>query len=140
MTNEPYDRGLDILRDSEADEDFRTTSDVLSPDPTTGRGTGTNQYPDTGDGQRGLDDSQPTPVTSDQTPEGVALGSEGDDDLTGSAYDPADDLAGSPANAGGASGAQRWPPSAPLQRRKQPATPSRRPVTSPVRRRRRQAS
>jgi ElaB/YqjD/DUF883 family membrane-anchored ribosome-binding protein len=104
MTNEPYDRGLDILRDSEADEDFRTTSDVLSPDPTTGSGTGTARYPDAGDGQRGLDDSQPTPVTSDQTSEDVALGSESDDDLTGSAYDPADDLAGSPANIGGASG------------------------------------
>ncbi len=38
MSNEPYDRGLDILRDSEADEDFSTTSDVLSPDPTRGAG------------------------------------------------------------------------------------------------------
>lgn len=76
MTNDPYDRGLDILRDSEADEDFRTESEVLSPD------------------------SRATSVTSDQTTEGTALGSESDDDLTGSAYDPADYLAESPANAG----------------------------------------
>lgn len=106
MTNEPYDRGLDILRDSEADEDFSTTSEVLSPDPTAGAGTGTgtSQYPDTGEGQHGLDDSQPTPVTSDQTSEGVALGTAGDDDLTGSAYDPAHDLAGSPSDISDASG------------------------------------
>ncbi len=100
MTNDPYDRGLNIFRDSEADEDFRTESEVLSPDPTSGNGTG--QYPDTGEGQRGLDDSQPTTVTSDQAPEGRALGSESDDDLTDSSYDPADDLTASPADAGGA--------------------------------------
>ncbi len=40
-------------------------------------------------------------MTSDQTPEGAALGSESDDDLTGSAHDPADHLADSPANVGG---------------------------------------
>ncbi len=101
MTNDPYDRGLEILRDSEADEDFSTESEVLSPDPTTS-GRGTAQYPAMGEGQRGLDDSQPTPLTSDQTPEGSPLGSESDDQLTGSAYDPADDLAASPANVGGA--------------------------------------
>ncbi|HEY3546732.1 MAG TPA: hypothetical protein VGK17_11680 [Propionicimonas sp.] len=104
MSNEPYERGLDIFRDGEADEDFRTESGVLSPDPTTGTGTGTANYPDTGGGQRGLDDSQPTPVTSDQTPERAALGSEGDDDLTGSSYDPADNPAASPANLGGVAG------------------------------------
>ena len=112
MTNEPYDRGLDILRDSEADEDFRTPSDVLSPNPTATSGTGTARYPDMGDGQRGLDDAQPTPVTSDQTPESVALGSESDDDLTGSSYEPADDLAGLPPNIGGASGHNAGPASA----------------------------
>ncbi|HEY3410923.1 MAG TPA: hypothetical protein VGK53_22380 [Propionicimonas sp.] len=68
MSNEPYERGLDIFRDSEADEDFRTESGVLSPDPT--METETADYPDAGDGQR---------------------------DLTGSSYDPAD----RPANVGG---------------------------------------
>ncbi|HEY3340287.1 MAG TPA: hypothetical protein VGK18_17440 [Propionicimonas sp.] len=50
MSNEPYERGLDIFRDSEADEDFRTESGVLSPDPTTGPVTG--QYPDAGAGAK----------------------------------------------------------------------------------------
>ena len=95
MTNEPYERGLGIFRDSEADEDFRKDSEVLSPDPTSS-GTGTRQYPVSGGGELGLDDSAPTPTTSDQVPEGMALGSEGDDDLTGSSYGRADQVAGSP--------------------------------------------
>ena len=95
MTNEHHERGLDILRESGADEDFRTDSEVLSPDPTSS-GTGTRQYPVSGTGELGLDDSSPTPTTSDQVPEGMPLGSEGDDDLTGSSFGRADHLTGSP--------------------------------------------
>ena len=101
MTNDPYDRGLDILRDSEADENFSTESEVLSPDPTSGRGTA--QYPAMGEGQRGLDDSQPTPLTSDQTPEaasGTGLGS-GAKEAAGHAVEKAGDVAGSAAEKAG---------------------------------------
>ena len=84
MTNDPYDRGLDIFRDSEADEDFRTEHEVLSPDPTSASASaGTRQYPVAGAGQAGLDDSAPTPATSDQVSESTALGSESDDPPTG---------------------------------------------------------
>ena len=100
MTHEQYERGLDergldIFRDSEADEDFRRDSEVRSPDPTSA-GNLTREYPVSGTGATGLDDSGPTPATSDPVPESMALSSESGDDLTGSAGDPADDLGDSP--------------------------------------------
>lgn len=103
MTNEPYERGLDIFRDSEADEDFRADQEVLSPDPTSSS-TGTRQYPVSGAGQEGLDDSGPSPATSDQWSARTALGSEADDEMTGGAQQPsstAGDLAGKASDVAG---------------------------------------
>ena len=78
MTSEHYERGLDIFRDSEADEDFRTGEPVLSPDPTRGQ-PGTTDYPAPGTGEWGLDDSDPSPATSDQVEEDVTLDTDTDD-------------------------------------------------------------
>ncbi|MGV8908126.1 MAG: hypothetical protein ACOH1Y_04030 [Propionicimonas sp.] len=72
MTSEHYERGPDIFRDSEADEDFPTGEPVLSPDPTSGQ-SGTTDYPTPGTGEWGLDDSDPTPATSDQVEDDMAL-------------------------------------------------------------------
>lgn len=93
MTNEPYERGTDISRDRIADEDFGAESEVLSADPTGGQ-TGTQQYPAQQSGQLGLDDSSPTPVTSDQAADTVALDFDSDEGITGSAYDSTGDLSG----------------------------------------------
>lgn len=84
MTNDPYDRGLGIFRDSEADDDVHTRTEVLSADPTDA-GAGTAQYPAQGAGQMGLDDSVPTPVTSDQVSDTAAFGN--DTGFTGNSYD-----------------------------------------------------
>jgi hypothetical protein len=72
MTKEPYEEGLDIFRDSEADEDFRTDTETSSADYTVG--------------QTGSD------LTGDQVYGTTGTGVGGADDLTGDTYGSTNDL------------------------------------------------